>query len=71
MGKVCIVNCTDLVIDIPRHRGTIGPETLREGDAVSLDGNTGAVYKGIITVKSERPAALIAAMKQWRELQSG
>ncbi len=69
LGKVCVVNCTDLVLDIPRHRCTIHNVTLREGEMISLDGNTGAVYKGQVTVRSERPSVMIATVKSWQKLQ--
>jgi pyruvate,orthophosphate dikinase len=66
LGKVCVVNCTDLVIDIPRHRCTIGQVTLREGEMISLDGNTGTIYRGEVSVRSERPSDLIATVKSWQ-----
>ena len=66
LGKVCVVNCTDLRIDIPRHRCSMGDISLREGETISIDGNTGAVYKGGVTVTSERPSDLTAAVRSWQ-----
>ena len=49
MGKVCIAGCEALEV---RHDGTVrfGSLTLREGDALSLNGFTGAVYATQIPV---------------------
>jgi pyruvate, orthophosphate dikinase len=65
LGKVCVVNCTGLVIEAQRHRCTIGGTLVREGDIISIDGNTGSVYRGRVNVVSWRPADLIARVRQW------
>ena len=66
LGKVCVVNCTALSIDPVRHRCTIGTVTLREGDFISIDGNTGAVYRGRVRILSKRPDELIAKIHHWQ-----
>jgi pyruvate,orthophosphate dikinase len=70
LGKVCVVNCTALSIDPVRHRCTIGTVTLREGDFISIDGNTGAVYRGRVRILSKRPDELIAKIRQWQSTTS-
>src|SRR5262249_56740414 len=52
MGKVCIVGCSELVIDY--HAGTVacGGKTLREGDSISIDGFTGEVFAGHVTTQA-------------------
>jgi len=70
LGKVCVVNCTALSIDMPRHRCAIGGVTLREGDPISIDGNTGAVYRGKVKTHSKRPDDLIAKIRRWEKEQS-
>ena len=58
MGKVCVVNCTDLVIEQERHRCTIDGIAFHEGDVISIDGNSGAVYRGsveIVRAETGRP----------------
>jgi pyruvate,orthophosphate dikinase len=65
MGKVCVVNCTELAIDTQKHRCTIGPASLREGEIISLDGNSGAVYRGRVKVIREKPDSLIEAVRTW------
>ena len=52
MGKVCIVGCSDLLIDY--HAGTVtcGEKVLKEGDYISIDGFTGEVYAGQVKTQS-------------------
>ena len=54
LGKVCVCGASALVIDYQQRTLTVGDVLLREGDAVSLDGGTGAVYAGgVATSPSE------------------
>jgi pyruvate,orthophosphate dikinase len=66
MGKVCIVNCTELAIDQPGRRCRLGEKDVAEGALITLDGNTGNVYLGKIDVTEERPADLLEVYKSWR-----
>jgi pyruvate, orthophosphate dikinase len=66
MGKVCIVNCTSLSIDLRRRRCRFDDQEVGEGDVVTLDGDAGAVYRGYAEVERTRPLALIAAVEEWR-----
>ncbi|RRS01430.1 pyruvate, phosphate dikinase [Glycomyces terrestris] len=51
MGKTCVVGADDLRIDAVRRQFTApGGVLVREGDPVSIDGATGAVYAGAIPV---------------------
>lgn len=53
MNKPCIVGCSDVEIDIEHKtvlfHGTT-PTLLREGERVTADGNTGAVYRGVAPI---------------------
>ena len=54
LGKVCVCGATDVVVDTAAGTLSVGATTLREGDAISLNGSTGAVYAGeVATVPSE------------------
>ncbi len=46
MGKPCVAGCEDLRID--DGTATIGDDTLREGDVITIDGGTGRVFVGEI-----------------------
>jgi pyruvate,orthophosphate dikinase len=68
LGKVCLVACPNLSIDLDRRQCKIGDALLNEGDLLSLDGNTGAVYPGRLTPLIERPEKALAAIAAWRAM---
>ncbi|HEY2760907.1 MAG TPA: pyruvate, phosphate dikinase, partial [Pirellulales bacterium] len=60
MGKVCVAGAGDVRIDY--HTGTLTANgtTLREGDAISINGSTGEVFSGAIkTADSELKQVLV------------
>jgi pyruvate, orthophosphate dikinase len=59
MGKVCVVGCNTLEIDYPKRRMVVGDRVVREGDWLSLDGTTGAVFLGQIPT---RPSAILRVL---------
>ena len=66
LGKVCLVACPDLEIDLVRRECRIGGTLLQEDDMISLDGNTGAVHAGRLTPVVERPERALATIAGWR-----
>ncbi|NKC33620.1 PEP/pyruvate-binding domain-containing protein [Falsiroseomonas selenitidurans] len=66
LGKVCLVGCPTLVIDLALRTCRIGQTTLREGEAISLDGNSGAVFPGTLAALAERPEHMLATIAGWR-----
>jgi pyruvate,orthophosphate dikinase len=54
MGKCCVVGCTDLLIDYDKQQFTVGGQTFKVGDEITLEGSTGSVYAGKLpTVEPE------------------
>ena len=70
LGKVCLVACPRLEIDLERRQCRIGDTLLDEGDMLALDGNTGAVHAGKLAVVKERPQAAVATITGWRSAPS-
>jgi pyruvate, orthophosphate dikinase len=66
LGIVCLVGCTALTIDMAAHRCRIGEAVLNEGDVVSLDDNTGAIYGGRLEPVVERPERAMAVIQGWQ-----
>jgi pyruvate,orthophosphate dikinase len=66
LGKVCLVGCAGLEIDLSKRQCRIGGTLVNEGDYLSLDGNTGAVRQGKLALLTERPERALAAIAQWR-----
>ena len=46
LGKVCVVNCDGLDVDIDDEFGGINGHPLHMGDKIAIDGNQGLVYLG-------------------------
>jgi pyruvate,orthophosphate dikinase len=70
LGKVCLVGCEKLAIDIGRRTCRIGTQEIAEGDVISLDGNTGAIYWGSLPVVRDRPERELAIVAGWAKTAS-
>ena len=54
MGACCVAGCGEVNIDYKARKMLINGETIKEGDWISLNGSTGAVYLGKVeTVEPE------------------
>jgi len=51
LGKVCVVNCRDLVVKDIHKLCEINGFVIRTGDPLSIDGNLGNIYSGNYPVK--------------------
>ncbi len=60
MGKVCVAGAGEIHIDYHAGKLTCGSVTLREGDAISINGSAGEVFHGAIaTADSELKQVLV------------
>ena len=48
LGKVCVCGASSMSINYEKKTLTAGKVVLHEGDYISIDGSTGAIYKGMI-----------------------
>jgi pyruvate,orthophosphate dikinase len=61
MGKVCVAGAGAIQIDYAKGTLTCAGKTLKEGDAISINGSTGEVFAGAIaTADSELKQVLIS-----------
>jgi phosphoenolpyruvate synthase/pyruvate phosphate dikinase len=44
-----------------------GQSSLAEGDMISLDGETGAIYQGRLKVGKEKPSDELGTIAAWRQ----
>ena len=65
LGKVCLVGCRELAIRADVSGGQIAGHQIREGDWISLDGETGEVVLGRRDVIIEMPRAELAELDAW------
>jgi pyruvate,orthophosphate dikinase len=50
MGKTCVCGAEELDVDVRAARFTVCGETISEGDVISIDGTSGAVFRGEVPV---------------------
>jgi pyruvate,orthophosphate dikinase len=67
MGKVCVVGCRALRLDGLLRQCSIGDQTFREGELITIDGETGHIYRGRVAVVIETPREALAAVARWRQ----
>jgi pyruvate,orthophosphate dikinase len=65
LGKPCIVGCEALSIDMKQRTINIAGRTLREGETLTLDGETGRVYEGELPLTEPELAPEFAVFRKW------
>lgn len=67
MGKCCVAGAHEVKVDEVNKVVTIGDLQLGEGDMISLDGSTGAVYKGKIETIDPELSGKFATFMTWAD----
>jgi pyruvate,orthophosphate dikinase len=68
LGKVCLVGCSTLQIDLARRTARWEQQELAEGEWLTLDGHSGSIYAGALEVVRQVPADL---MQRLQDLRNG
>lgn len=70
LGKVCLVGCEALQIDMTKRTLRLGAgdaaTEIAEGQVLTLDGNSGTIYCGAVRTVNEVPQALLERLMQLR-----
>jgi pyruvate,orthophosphate dikinase len=66
LGRVCLVACEGLQIDVEARQVRFGELLMNEGDLITLDGNQGRVYAGSLAAVMVPDEALIERLRQLR-----
>ncbi len=66
LGKVCLVGCEAMAIDLARREVTLGRRRLAEGDWLTLDGQRGEVWPGLLEVVREADPVLLERLNRLR-----
>lgn len=66
MGKACVVSCIGLDVDSEAHRAQVQTTTIKKGDWLSVNGDTGEVFLGQREIVTTRPEAELAEVERWR-----
>jgi pyruvate,orthophosphate dikinase len=67
MGKPAVVGCEALLIDLRARQFSVKGETVREGDWITIDGSTGAVYRGELAMQAAKLSAQFGAVLKWAD----
>ncbi|MEG3614450.1 pyruvate, phosphate dikinase [Isoptericola haloaureus] len=67
MGKPCVAGAGDLQIDVEARTLTVGDTVLAEGDTVTIDGTTGEVYAGALTLVPPQITDDFSAVLAWAD----
>ena len=67
MGKCCVAGAGDLLIDYEAGEFTVNGRTVKEGEAISLDGSTGKVYRGEIATIEPELSGSFGTLLDWAD----
>ncbi|MDO8248575.1 MAG: PEP/pyruvate-binding domain-containing protein [Rhodoferax sp.] len=69
LGRVCLVGCESLRIDLTARTVHLGDRVLNEGDVITLDGTEGLVYPGTVAAVMVPDEGLIERLQALRASQ--
>ncbi|WP_459195481.1 pyruvate, phosphate dikinase [Wukongibacter baidiensis] len=67
MGKCCVAGCGEIRVDEYNKVFKIDDIEVKEGDYISLDGNSGTVYEGVIETKSAELIGSFGKIMEWSD----
>ena len=67
MGTCCVAGCGAISINEEEKYFTLGGETFHEGDYISLDGNTGKIYKGDVQTNEATVSGDFGRIMAWAD----
>ncbi|MGN1342433.1 MAG: pyruvate, phosphate dikinase [Bacilli bacterium] len=67
MGTCCVAGCGSIVINEEAKEFSLGGYTFHEGDYISLDGNTGKIYKGDIKTNEATVSGDFGRIMSWAD----
>ncbi len=67
MGTCCVAGCGDIKIDEQAKYFEVGGLTIKEGDYISIDGSTGAIYGEAVKTMDAQLTGDFATFMQWAD----
>ena len=67
MGTCCVSGCGDIKMDEENKKFELAGKTFHEGDYISIDGSTGAIYDGIIPTVDATIAGEFGRIMAWAD----
>jgi len=67
MGKPCVSGAESIVVDVHQKVASVGPATLKEGQVITIDGSSGAVYFGEVPTVEVEFSQDMATLLGWAD----
>ena len=67
MGTCCVSGCGDIAMDEANKQFTLAGKIFHEGDEISIDGTTGAIYDGIIPTVDATISGEFGRVMEWAD----
>jgi len=67
MGACCVSGCSDIIMDEANKTFQLGGHTYHEGDIISFDGSTGAIYDGAMPTVEAQIAGEFERIMAWAD----
>ena len=67
MGKCCVSGCGEIAMDEENKKFTLAGKTFAEGDFISIDGSTGAIYDGKIATVPAQLSGNFGTIMSWAD----
>lgn len=67
LGTCCIVGCQEVIVNETTKTMTTASAVFREGDEISIDGNTGNVYQGAVETESAEEMPVFETILGWAD----
>lgn len=68
LGKVAVIGCGALRFADDGRNCDIAGYHFREGDEITLDGESGRIYAGSLTIEEDRPLRELAVVEGWKKI---
>jgi pyruvate, orthophosphate dikinase len=67
MGIPCVVGASEIQIDLEHRAFVAGSRRVGEGEEITIDGTTGAIYRGRVPAVSPRPTPELQQLLSWAD----
>ena len=67
MGTCCVSGCGDIAMDEANKKFTLAGKEFHEGDEISIDGTTGAIYDGLIPTVDATISGEFGRVMEWAD----
>lgn len=67
MGKPCICGAEEVKIDLKSEKLQVNSHTVKKGDVITIDGNSGKVYQGALPLIEAEGSPELADLLQWAD----